>query len=212
MNDTSDRRLLDDYDRQREEARERLREKSISGKSAKRTKEKRVSMKMSDYIRSIKIIAIASAATAVLAVSTGSYAVDEVRDAMVISSLSKEFQREIVAPETHRTDDHKNYFYDYGDLARKLNEYGDFDEAVYLLDSCIGDYQTGLVLEHTDYGSFTHYKEVKGYKSTDEFQDDMKDRILLQKEIESKEKELQNMVSEHSDKATYQTNHDKGGK
>ena len=212
MNGTIDRRNLNDCDKRREEARERLRVKSKSGNSARRTREKRVSMKKSDYIKRIKAIAIASATSAVLAIGAGSYAVDEVRDAMVINSLVNEFQSEIVSPESYITDDREHYFFDYSDIAKELKEYEDFDEAVYLLDLCIGDYQTGLVLEHTDYGSFTHYKEVKGYESTDKFQDDMRERVLLQEDIKSKEAELQEMISEHPDIVTYNSNYDKGGK
>lgn len=187
----------DNYEGGRYDDYERMKKKSTSGRTSSNRKGKKVSMRYSDYIKSLKMIAGAAAIATGLAITAGGATVDYVSDQLTIRHLENDFNMEVVFPETHRTADRENYFYDYDDIARKLEEYGDFDEAVYLLNGAIGDYQTGLVLEHTDYESFTNYKEVKGYSDTDDFRKDMRRRVLLSEDIKEKEQELKMMQEEH---------------
>ena len=97
------------------------------------------------------------------------------------------------------------FFYDYDDIAKHLEEYGDFDEAVFLLNRDIGYYQTGQVLRWTPYESFTNYLEEKGYKDEDEFQDDMKKQIIMSIEIDEMREELFQMQAAHTSEYDFST-------
>lgn len=198
----------DNYEDSRYDDYERMKKKSTSGRASSKKNRRKISMKYSDYIKSLKIVAGAAAVATGIAISSIGAAYSNIADQLTIMELSGEFYGDVISPETHRTADRENYFYDYGDIAKKIEEYEDFDEAVYLLYANIDEYQTGLVLQHTDYGSFTHYKEVKGYKDTKDFSKDMRHRVLLSEEIKEKEAELRLMQEEHkgeniSEEATY---------
>ena len=175
-----------------------LRKNSMSGESGRRTGEKRVKMTVREYKTRLKILAVAVAAATSVAVSCVPGAIKTVSDNWTVNKMMNSFHVEYVSPETHRTDDNEHYFYDYDDIAQHLEEYGDFDEAVYLLNRDIGYYQTGQVLRWTPYESFTNYLAEKGYKDEEEFQDDMKKRIILEMELEDMKEELQKMESEHT--------------
>ena len=126
-------------------------------------------MTLSSYKKRLKKLAAAVALVTSVAVSCVPGAIKSVSDSWTVNKLMNDFHQEFVHPETHRTDDKEHFFYDYNDIARHLEEYGDFDEAVYLLNRDIGYYQTGQVLRWTPYESFTNYLEQKGYKDEEEF-------------------------------------------
>ena len=175
-----------------------LRRNSMSGESGRRTGEKKVKMTLREYKARLKFLAVVVAAATSVAVSCVPGAIKTVSDNWTVNKMMNSFHVEYVSPETHRTDDNEHYFYDYDDIAKHLEEYGDFDEAVYLLNRDIGYYQTGQVLRWTPYESFTNYLAEKGYKDEEEFQEDMKKRIILEMELEDMKEELQKMESEHT--------------
>lgn len=177
---------------------EAIRKKSMSGETGKRTGERRIKMTLSSYKKRLKMLAAAVALVTSVAVSCVPGAIKSVSDSWTVNKLMSDFHQEYVQPETHRTDDNKHFFYDYNDIARHLEEYGDFDEAVYLLNKDIGYYQTGHVLRWTPYESFTNYLEKKGYEDEEEFQDDMKKQIIMGIELEEMKEELRKMQEEHS--------------
>ena len=199
-----------DLDYRNRENYERMRENSLSERSAERIRERREKISREEQKSRMRILAGAVAVCVALAIGAGSMAVRGIQDRMTIDELSHDFQAEVIGPETHRTNDNTGYFYDYNDIANKIEDSDNIDEAIYLLDLNIGDYQTGLVLEHTDFKSFTHYKEVRGYESTEDFQKDMYKRVLLSCEIDEKQAELQRMNEEHPQTVTI--SYDKGGK
>ena len=181
------------YDKERE----KLKQRSTSGGTGRR-REKRITMQKSQYIKRLKVLVATSVISTMLALGIGNVIIENFQDSLTLSSLSRDFQMEVINPETHRTNDNKHYFYDYSDLAKYIKSMDNFDEGVYFLTDNIGDYQTGLVLKYTDYGSFTNYKEAKGYESTDAFRKDMQKRILVTEEIKEKEQELAKMQKEHA--------------
>ena len=183
-----------------------FRRNSMSGESGRRTGEKKIKMTLSAYKMRLKILAVAVAAATSVAFSCVPGAIKSVSDNWTVNKLMNEFHITYVTPETHRTDDNEHFFYDYDDIAAHLEEYGDFDEAVYLLNRDIGYYQTGQVLRWTPYESFTNYLEEKGYKDEEEFQDDMKKQIIMGIELQEMREELHQMQAAHTseyDSSTY---------
>lgn len=176
-----------------------MKQKSTSGTPSSRKNNKRITMKYSYYIKRIKILIGTTAVVVAIATSSIDSIYENVLNKITLVKIADEFQKDIISPETHRTTDNSNYFYDYIDLAKKIEDYGDIDEAVYLLNYNIGEEQTNQVLAHTEYESFDKYKEVKGYKDNKEFNQDMKKRILLANEIKQKKEKLKLMQEEHSD-------------
>ena len=175
-----------------------IRERSMSGDVGRRTKEKMIKMPLKVYKARLKALAACVAVVTSVAVSCVPGAVKTVSDNWTVNKLINSFHTEYVAPETHRTDNNEHFFYDYDDIAVHLNEYGDFDEAVYLLNRDIGYYQTGQVLRWTPYGSFTEYLNQKGYTDEEDFQDNMKDRIVKELEMLEMQEELISLKSNHS--------------
>lgn len=184
---------MKDIDKQRYEE---MKRKSTNGEKSTRTGRK-VGMSRKEYVKRVKRIIAATSVTTLLSIGAAAGLINNIQDTMTLNKTIYDFKKEVISPETHPTDDYANYYYDYSDIANNMKNWGDFDEAVYLLDENIGDYQTGLVLYHTEYGSFTNYKEEKGYASTDEFKKDMKKQVLLSEEIKDKEHELEEMKQEH---------------
>lgn len=184
---------------------EAIRRNSMSGESGKRTGEKKIKMTLSEYKMRLKVLAVAVAAVTSVALSCVPGAVKTVSDNWTVNKLMNEFHVTYVSPETHRTDDNEHFFYDYDDIAQHLEEYGDFDEAVYLLNRDIGYYQTGQVLRWTPYESFTNYLEEKGYKDEEEFQDDMKKQIIMSIEIDEMREELSQMQAAHTSEYDFST-------
>lgn len=174
-----------------------IRRKSMSGESGKRTGEKSIRMPLSVYKARLKLLAVAVALVTSVAVSCVPGAIKTVSDNWTVNKLMTSFHSEYVKPETHRTDDNQHFFYDYDDIAKHLEEYGDFDEAVYLLNRDIGYYQTGQVLKWTPYDSFTGYLEAKGYKDEEDFQDVMKKQVIMGIELAEMREELDQMQAAH---------------
>lgn len=183
------------------EAYEQLRQKSTSGSVGKR-EDRYIRIKYSRYKKSIKAL-IATTIIAVSAIIGGGKAVvDTAKDMITITQLEADFKTDVVNPKTHRTENHQNYYYDYANLADYIENMEDFDEGVYYLLLTIGEHQTNQVLEHTKYKSIESFLEAKGYKNVDEFKKSMKKKVLLEDEIERKERELKEMQEEHLDTTT----------
>lgn len=177
---------------------EAIRRNSMSGESGKRTGKRFIKLPYDVYKMRLKLLAVTVAAVTSVAVSCVPGAINTVSNNWTVNKLVNEFHQEVVSPETHRTDDNEHFFYDYNDIAAHLEEYGDFDEAVYLLNRDIGYYQTGQVLRWTPYGSFTDYLNEKGYKDEEDFQDDMKKQIIMRIEIGEMSEELTQLQDAHT--------------
>lgn len=188
-----------EFDADEERARrnyERARKKSTSGKPYRR-KRNQIRMSKKDFLLRLKAIAGVTAVSTALLIGGGNIVISHIKDIIVRDEAKIEFYNDVIGPEKHRTDNGKYFFYDYQDIAEKLESAEDFDEAVYLLYSNIGEYQSSLVLEHTDFGSFQAYLESRGYENTDDFTKDMEQRLLINHEIDQKEEELRRMSEEH---------------
>ena len=126
-----------------------------------------------------------------------STAVDNYKDDVIISHISGDFKRDIITGETHKTQNGKYYYYDYDDIAKKVMQQEDVEEAVYLLIKTINQEQTERVLAQTPYKSLEIFIQSRGYDSIKDFKDTMARKIVLEQEIIQNKKELEEMQEEH---------------
>ncbi len=177
---------------------ERLRRQSLAGSTGRRTRrEKMVRMRYSDFKKYLKIYTATIAVAAVLIVGGGGHAVQSIRESMMVSDMITSFLVDCIAKETHRTDDNQHYFYDYDDIADYIEASGDFDVGLYLFNRNTDDYQTGRVLECTEYGSMDEYLSRHGWEDSDQWRSDIRQRIVTQAEIDARQAELDEMAEEH---------------
>lgn len=180
---------------------ERLKEKSLNGLSGIINQEK-ASIDYDDYIKRVKIIVGSTALAVTLALGGGNLLVNKIKDRAALTTLKYDYYESVLKPEVHITDDKKNYWYDYGNIARNLENQEDFDEALYFLKAYIDDQpldsldQINSVLNYTEYKNFDNYKEIKGYESDQDYENDMKERALTKYERNQKQAELDKMQQE----------------
>ena len=122
-----------------------------------------------------------------------------------------EFHREVVYKNTHRTQDYQHYWYDYYEIGKEVKS----DEDVYKLVEDIGEYQTNRVLATRDdiEDTVEDYIKNRNYKDMKDFKDTNYERILIQNDIEEKQRELNQMTHESVVKADTATDtQELGGK
>lgn len=183
-----------EYDEQLER---RLRGQSLSGESGRRTREKYVRMKLKDFKKRLAVFAATIAVATSLLIGGISNGIHAIQDNMVIGSMVHQFHIDCINPETHRTMDNEHYYYDYDDIAHYIENMGDFDVGLYLFNRNTNDYQTERVLQYTDYETMDEYLALHNWESTDQWRDDMRDRILVQHEVNDRQAELAQMNEEH---------------
>lgn len=143
----------------------------------------------------ISIVVAVSIATAGL-IAGGTHVVNTLKESMVVGENIRDFQVEVISPETHRTLDNEHYYYDYDDIARHMEDRGQFDNDVYYLIANIGEFQANRVMKYTDYESIDNYLSTNGYEDTEQFLDHQRQEIVAQEELDEKQAELDRMQSE----------------
>ena len=171
--------------------------RSTTGASSRRNGNKKIRMNLKDYRKSLCSMSLATAIAVSGLIAGGSHLVDSMQKSMIINNLHRDFRMEYIVPETHRTEDHQNYYYDYDHIAQHLEDYEEFDVGLYLLETDIGEYQTNKVMNYTKYGTIDDYLEQKGYKDNNEFKKTMEKKIVLLNELEENKNELQEMMQPH---------------
>lgn len=184
-----------------------------SANTVRRSRAKRVTISRHDYIKRMVAIATASATVALSALGISKRAIEEYNEVVYISKYVNTFKREVIMPERHPTEDHLNYFYDYSDIGDKIEESDNIDEAVFCMLRAIGEYQTNRVLGTTDYKSLSTFITMRGYSDVDDFKKQATYMIMLDKEIEEKQQELDQIIQKHDEsqnESTYPSG--RGGK
>ncbi len=186
-------------DNDRELSTERLRKNSTSGSSTKRTKKNKVVMSKRVYHNRMKALFVAGAITAGVVLGAGSNLVSAYQDKLVVGGMVGEFRTNVINKDTHPTDDHEHYWYDYSSIQNKMKEnYDNYDEAVYYCERTIGEHQTDKVMAYNhEYGGYQEFLEKNGYKDTKDFENHIEKRIVLNNELNDKKEELQAMQNEH---------------
>ena len=185
---------------------------SLSGESRARIKNRREKVKKEELSKRFRRLAISVAVVVSLAIGLTGTAINEIQDRMTIDNMARDYQVEVINPNTHRTDDGQHYFYDYSDIANEVVSAANSDDAIYLLDINIGDDQTDKVLSHTEYKSLDSYLDLRGYENSDEFQKDMRERLIIKSEINEKTNELERMNIDHPESTIIDYSSNKGGK
>ena len=175
---------------------ENLKENSLSGKSGTRDGEK-LKIKLSTYHRNLGIAATASALAVVLAINAGGAVINQVRDNMTLNSIVQQFKIQIISPETHRTQDNKNYYYDYSDIAEAIMHMDNPDIGFYLFYKNTGEYQTDKLMHETQYKTFEEYLLCHNYLDVEDFVRCMEQVTLLTKDMGDSKKEIDELMESH---------------
>ena len=116
-----------------------------------------------------------------------------------------------LVPNTHRTQDNQNYWYDYYEISKGIKDAPNQDEAIFYCYENIGSLQTGRVIDYVGYDTFTDYVNSKGFDSIEEYEDFMRKEVSLRNETVQESNELDEMMKEHNITDTTE-NHSLGGK
>ena len=183
---------------------------SLSGKSGKRKKEI-IKISLETYQNNLKKVAIASAITVSLAIAGGMHLANNIKDGMVINNMAYQFQVNVISPETHRTDNNQYYFYDYNDIADRIEAMDNPDLGYYLFYKNTGTYQTDKVLQETRYGGFDEYLAEHNYENEKDFSKTMEEVALSTNQLKENMENIDEIQNEHT-KDSNGTNEKYGGK
>lgn len=161
------------------------RDRSINGESGRLDRSRTVRMSYSRFSNSLKAVAAATALATTLAIGAGHAIIDNFKESSVINRLAYEFQVDCISPETHRTQDNQHYFYVYDDIATYIEGMDDPEVGIYLFNINTNDYQTNKVLDYTRYDSLDEFLEAHQYKDSDEFREDMRNRLAKEENAKS---------------------------
>lgn len=120
------------------------------------------------------------------------------KDNLYASALAQEssyeFKTEVISPNTHRTNDLQNYWYDYNEIAKNIET----DQDLFYAYDNLGKAYTDKLLENNidAYSSVDDFLSKKGYESTAEWRQAATKQIVLEKEIEEKQGELDAMMQD----------------
>ena len=173
--------------------------KEATEERPKRTKARRVNITLQSYHRRLAAAAVLSTTIALSGLGLSKKAVQKYEDLSIISTYSREFDKDVVRPEKHPTQDHMGYYYDYSDMAQKIMSYDNIDTAVYLLVFGIGEYQADQVMQRTPYKSMESFLQNRGYDDISDFRKKGREMLLLEDNIKKQQNELETMKNEHAD-------------
>ena len=115
-----------------------------------------------------------------------------------LSEQVTDFRKDYINPNTHRTEDNQNYWYDYYEISRGIEDAVNQDEAIFYCYENIGSLQTGRVIHYIGYDTFMGYIQSKGFDTLEDYEDFMKNEVSLRYEVDKDKKELNKMINEHS--------------
>lgn len=182
---------------------EEMRKRSTSGKQVRRMRNDRYRISREEFIERMKIVAASTAVATTLLLGLSNVAISSIRDIIVHDTMRNEFQVEILSPETHRTNDGQGHYYDYEDIAKRIEDSGNYDDNVFFLYESIGEHQTNLVFEYLQEGEFSTYLQSRGYSidNLSEYKDQETKRIIATNEVDK-------MLEDHP----YSDSDSRGGK
>ena len=186
---------------QKRENVKRFKEKSLQGSSGKRTG-KTIKMSRKSFIARLKILfAMGLIAGTILGYHVPG-AIQKFEDDALVGKLIKEYQVDVIEPNTYRTDDNSGHFYDTMSIAKEIYEAGEenYAEYIYYTLCNTGENNTGIVIEQLyrvyiktgECKTLEDYYHRNGYENTDDFKKSVKERILAKTESN----ELQEILEE----------------
>lgn len=179
-----------------------MREKSISGTSSKRTGE-RISINRKKFRKAMSIIITMTFLAGGMTVGAADKLIDSARDNRIVNEMMFDLD-EVVESATHRTDDGKNYWFDYTEIAEHLKEAEDFDQEVYLMYENFSsrnltdpEDQIDQVLQNTKIGGFDEFLDSRGFSSVEEFTEVSRNEVLLEAKSIDYQEELNKLREAH---------------
>lgn len=174
----------------------RYKRESLSGESGKRNNEK-IKISLKTYQKNLAIIAATSALTVALAIGGGTIAANNIKDSITLNSLAYQFSREVISPETHRTDNNQYYFFDYSDIADRIFSMENPDLGFYLFYANEGRYQTDKLMQETRYRSFENYLQEHNFEDEKDFEKTMEKVAILTNDVNENNEKLEEIAREH---------------
>lgn len=209
--------------RRKEAAQEEMRRKSLSGSSAKRTRNKKVKVPKKSFRKKLlKLVAIAAVAAGLTI--GGIHKINDIKDQLIVNEQASEFYSEVMANTQQRlqsTDENpNNWGYDHYEINNRIeeNEY-DYDEALYFFLINLDHNKTynidTLIQCGRQYEDYADFLKQNGYENSEDFKETMKKKIVLESEMAERQKELSEMNKEHDANKVQASNTNsmsKGGK
>lgn len=209
--------------RRKEAAQEEMRRKSLSGSSAKRTRNKKVKVPKKSFRKKLlKLVAIAAVAAGLTI--GGIHKINDIKDQLIVNEQASEFYSEVMANTQQRlqsTDENpNNWGYDHYEINNRIeeNEY-DYDEALYFFLINLDHNKTynmdTLIQCGRQYEDYADFLKQNGYENSEDFKKTMKKKVILESEIDERNQELSEMYKEHGTNKVQASNTNgmsKGGK
>lgn len=177
---------------------ENIKNKSVQSPAQREQARKRkAQIKREEARKRLMAFGLACMVAGGIATTTAVKVADKLHENSIVYSQTADFRKDVMAPNTHPTENGKYYWYDYEEIAEALVEDGkDFSAELYKTYYSIGEEQTNRVLECTDYGTLEDYAKNSGFKSVSKWADNEREKVLLQYELNEMHGELE---SKHTD-------------
>ena len=169
----------------------------------KRSKAKKVNLTVKQYRNRLAICTALSAVVALSGLGLSKKAIEKYKNTAIIATYANDFEKNVLAPERFSTLDHLHYYYEYSDIAEKIMSSENIDETVYIMLYKIGTEQANDIMARTPYKSLENFYKIRNYKDEDDFRKKACDMLLLDDEIKTKQRELDEMNKEHREDSTF---------
>ena len=192
-------RTYNNYERSRQNADNLVRRSVSQGDVAQRERARVVKAQQRRQQRQRRVAALLIGCMILGGITVGvaNEVAESIHDNRIVYEQTSAFRRDVIYPNTHRTQNLQYYYYDYDDIADAIMEDGkDFSTELYKAYADLGEYQTNRVMKYTDYDDLESYVKAKGFKDIDEWADAEKKKIVLQAELDEKKSQLDDMHRE----------------
>lgn len=221
--------MKDDWKKEAED----LRDKSLSGESArrdnyvKRQQEQRRMRRIrrqNEENRSKRLKVFFFSALAAVAIILGPNTVSAISNEFVVKGMVDDFQAEVVSNYTYRTDDNLGHWYNYQDIADVMNDYARENglsdcQVIYLSEKALGNgsesddkYQMNELLKYTEYGNIDNFFQRENYKDIEDFNSSIEKELLMHDEKNKEQTELEEMKNDRESSLEQESGKSMGGK
>lgn len=133
-----------------------------------------------------------------IATSVISSVADMIEEHVAIYSQLSDFRKEVIEPNTHRTNDGNGFYYDYDDIADAIFAEGkDSSIELYKAYSALGKKYTNDLLEEANYSSLESFVRRCGYDSIRDWERYSNEAVLVEAQISEKQAELNAMHDDY---------------
>ncbi len=190
--------------RTRQEDYEELRRKSTTGKSARRTRDKKIETTHKNSRKRIKKALFCAAIGAALTIG-GFKAAHNIENELVVNQEVNEFYTEVMSENrchlSPTEENSNNWGYLHDKISIDIEEKGyDYDEALFLFSQNLEhnkDWNMDQLIRFSgQYKDYQDFLSQNGYETSEDFKKAMKKKIVLESEIDEKNRQLSEMNDE----------------